>query len=432
MLGAILVNNDAYHQVSGFLRADHFHEPVHGRIYEASSRLIEAGKRADPVTLAPRFAHDEALTEAGGAGFIGRLAASAVTFVHAEDYGRIIHDMALRRRLISTAEAITAAAHDEQLTTDALLAEAERKFIEATETSSGGYQQFADFLDESVQHTEKVRAGEISPGLMTGLPDLDRYLGGFGSGDFVIVAGRPSIGKSLFGQTIAVNVAREGLPVGLISLEMQGRSLAHRALGAASGVSYAALRRGQVEDGEMRRVAECLPDLKQLPIWVDAERGQTMAAIRARARKLKRRKKIKLLIVDYLQLVAPQDRYKGNMVAETTEISNGIKTLAGELDIPIIALSQLSRAVEVRTDKHPMLADLRASGALEQDADVVLGLYREHAYQKEPPERADKRADWEEKTNILEVGILKQRNGPLKWVDLYVNLETGLVAGLER
>jgi replicative DNA helicase len=459
LLGAILVNNDAYGRVSDFLRPEHFAEGVHGRIFEAIRKLAERGQIANPVTLKGVFDQDDALAEIGGGAYLGRLAASVVTIINAEDYGRTIYDLHLRRQLITVGEEVVNAAYVHDLDLDAIaqIETAEKKLFDLAENGigDGGFQAFQHSLANAILQAEAAfkRDGKTA-GVSSGFTDLDKLLGGLHPSDLVILAGRPSMGKTALATNVAFNaaklyrpkqtadgrvVAEDGAVVGFFSLEMSAEQLAARVLAEESGVSGDRIRRGDVSHDDFDKFVQASQRLASVPLYIDDTPALSIAALRTRARRLKRQHGLDLVIVDYLQLLqGTGGRSAENRVQEISEITRGLKALAKELDVPVIALSQLSRAVEQREDKRPQLADLRESGSIEQDADVVMFVFREEYYlgraepMRRPEESEEKFNDryerWktrlEEVHATAEVIISKQRHGPIGTVRLRFEGET--------
>jgi replicative DNA helicase len=445
LLGAILVNNEAYDKVSSFLQPGHFYEGVHARIFEAAATLIRAGKLASPVTLKTFFDRDETLKDIGGPAYLARLAAAATTIINAEEYGRTIYELAQRRKLIGIGEDIVNQSYDTpvELTSRDLIEGAEQSLYEIAETGKygQGFQPFARALTDAIDMAANAyqRDGGLS-GISCGLKDLDEKMGGLQPSDLIILAGRPAMGKSALATNIGYHVARnykadhqpdgsvrvlDGGVVALFSLEMSSEQLATRIIAEQSGISSERIRRGKITSDEFDRLVEVSRELQSLPLYIDATGGITVAQLAARARRLKRQRGLGLLIVDYLQLLSGSSRRaQEGRVQEVSEITVGLKALAKELNVPIIALSQLSRQVENRDDKRPQLADLRESGSIEQDADVVLFIYREEYYlaRKEPRPNTQEHFDWQEQMNkftgIAEVIIGKQRHGPTGIVEL--------------
>ncbi len=435
LLGALLVNNEAANLVSAFLRPEHFFLPVHGRIFDATLRMIERGQIANPVTLKHYFERDDALADAGGAQYLARLAGAAVTVINAEHYGRAVHDLALRRALVEIGEGVVNDAYDGPLDQPGAeqIEAAEQRLFTLAETGriDPGGQQFAGPLASAVEAIERAyqRDSRLT-GAPTGLLDLDRLLGGLHASDLVILAGRPSMGKTALATNIAFNAAAraegDGAKVAFFSLEMSAEQLATRVLAERTGIPSDKLRRGEVRDGDFVGIVQACRDMESLPLYIDDTPALTIAGLRARARRLKRRHGVSLIVVDYLQLMRPTTSARlNNRVQEVSEITQGLKALAKDLDLPVLALSQLSRAVEQRDDKRPQLADLRESGSIEQDADVVMFVFREAYYlaRREPPEDDAEHADWQDKMaavrTLAEVIVAKQRHGPIGKVALY-------------
>jgi len=459
LLGAILVNNAAFHRVHEFLKAEHFAEGVHGRIFAAIAKLVERGQIANPVTLKNLFDQDGALAEIGGAQYLARLAASVVTIINAEDYGRTIHDLHLRRQLIAIGEDVVndAFAYDLDRAAPQQIEEAERRLFELATTGEfeGGFQPFKSSLAEAIAMAESAfkRSGSTT-GVSTGFIDLDKLLGGLHPSDLVVIAGRPSMGKTAIATNIGFSAARsfkperradgavvaeDGARVGFFSLEMSSEQLATRILAEESGVSSNDIRKGEVSREDLYRFIESSQRLSAAPFFIDDTPSLSIAGLRTRARRLKRIHGLDLVIIDYLQLIRGSgDGRQDNRVQEISEITRGLKALAKELELPVIALSQLSRAVEAREDKRPMLSDLRESGSIEQDADVVMFVYREEYYlsRGEPgrrPEESDEKYNdryerWhkrlEEVSGTAELLVAKQRHGPIGRVTLRFNHET--------
>ena len=431
LLGAILVNNEAAMKVSGFLAADHFFHEAHRRIYEATLTLIERGEIANPVTLKAYFERDEVLAKAGGTAYLARLAAAATTVINAEDYARVIHDLALRRQLISIGEEMVNRAYDpkvDEAATHQIEETEQRLFKLADEGSSeGGFVSFRDSVAESIKSIDAAwKKGGLS-GVTTGLRDMDKMLGGMHASDLIILAGRPSMGKTSLATNMAFNAAKAGVPVAFFSLEMSSEQLATRILAEETEIASEKLRRGDITDDEFtRKIVPASKELAQLPFYIDDTGAISISLLRSRARRLKRTNNIGMIIVDYLQLVrGSNSRRNDNRVQEISEVTQALKALAKDLQVPVIALSQLSRAVESRDDKRPQLSDLRESGAIEQDADVVMFVFREEYYEmrKQPAMDTPEHIAWQEKmdriANLAEVIIGKQRHGPIGRVVLH-------------
>ncbi len=446
LLGALLLNNEAFNRVADFLKAEHFYLPVHGRLYATIGKLIDRGQIANPVTLKHMFEGDEALSEAGGAQYLARLAGSAVTIINAQHYGRTIHDLALRRALIGIGEEMVLNAYEATLDADAnnQIESVEQKLFHLAEEglAESGFKTFTESAASAISHIEAAyKHDHRLVGVTSGLADLDELLGGLHASDLLILAGRPGMGKTALATTIAFNAAKayrgekdemgrmrrvDGAVVGFFSLEMSAEQLATRVLAQEARIPSIHLRRGKISGDDFHRVVRASQEIERLPLFIDDTPQLTIPGLRARARRLKRQHDLSLIIVDYLQLMRPTDSARmNNRVQEISEVTQGLKALAKELNIPVIALSQLSRAVESRDDKRPQLADLRESGSIEQDADVVMFVYRESYYlQRQEPDPADsaKHAEWRERMDRIhrraDLIVAKQRHGPTDSVEL--------------
>ncbi|MBL4811861.1 MAG: replicative DNA helicase [Rhodobacteraceae bacterium] len=444
ILGAILTNNDVFDRISTILTADHFYEPVHGRIFDIAGQRIRRNSLASPVTLKTFLEDDAGLKELGGAAYLARLAGAAISAFAARDYAQMIYDLAVRRELIALGQDIAARASKVDVENEPTeqIVEAEQALYKLAEqgTSEQGFQSFLRAVTNAVQNANAAygRDGGLA-GISTGLDDLDKKLGGLHKSDLLILDGRPSMGKTALATNIAFNVAKayrkgimpdgnegavNGGVVGFYSLEMSAEQLAARILSEASEVPSEQIRRGDMTEGEFRRFVEAAKDLESCPLFIDDTAALPISQLAARARRLKRTHGLDVLIVDYLQLVRPATA-KDSRVNEVSEITQGLKAIAKELDIPVIALSQLSRQVENREDKRPQLSDLRESGSIEQDADVVMFVYREEYYkEREKPSdhELEKMAAWQDDMERLhgkaEIVIGKQRHGPIGTVDL--------------
>jgi replicative DNA helicase len=446
LLGAIFLNNRAYGSVSEFLQAEHFAYPQHGLIYKACSILIERGQIADPVTLRNFFQQDQTLADIGGPAYLAELAHSAVTIINSIEYGRIIHDLYLKRQLITLGEDMVNTAYDANLekTADKQIEVAEDRLFKLAETGDldGGFESFKDSLVSAVNMAALAhkREGGLS-GVTTGFRDIDTLLGGLHKSDLLVLAGRPGMGKTALATNIAFNAAqsykqskgKEGAVVGIFSLEMSAEQLAARVISEATEISSDRMRKGELSGEEFERLSNYVNELYTVPIFTDDTPGLSVSQLRTRARRLKRQHQLGLIVVDYLQLMSASNESRSQgRVQEISEITRGLKTLAKELEVPVIALSQLSRAVEQREDKRPLLADLRESGTIEQDADVVMFIFREEYYldrEKPIPHAADKEERFGEKMqrwenrreevrNLAELIVAKQRHGPTGTVDL--------------
>ncbi len=449
LLGAVLVNNDAFWRVSDFLQPDHFYEGLHQRIYEIVATLVRAGKAATPVTIKTFLPSDLDLGGLSVAQYLARLAAEATTVINAEDYGRTIYDLALRRSLIGIGEDVVNVAYDApvDMPPRQQIEDAERKLFELAENGryDGGFQTFSNALKTAVDMAASAykRDGGLS-GIATGLDDLDRLMGGLQASDLIVLAGRPGMGKTALATNIAYNIAKayqsetqpdgraktvNGGIVGFFSLEMSAEQLATRIIAEQAEISSSKIRRGSIDERDFFKLTEAVAEMQRAPLFIDETGGLSIAQLAARARRLKRSKGLDLLVVDYLQLLSGSAKRGENRVQEMTEITTGMKALAKELAVPIIALSQLSRQVESRDDKRPQLSDLRESGSIEQDADVVLFVYREEYYvkNKKPREGTPEFDQWltemENVSGKAEVIIGKQRHGPTGTVELQFEAE---------
>ncbi len=452
LLGAILANNKAFEKVSEFLKPQHFADSMHAKIFEVISKLITRGHVADVITLKNYFEQEGSLAEVGGAKYLVKLADSASPLTNAEYYAQFIYDKYLRRELIATGFDIVNNASREDLDSDAneQIEQAEKRLFELSNQGdiNGGFVDFSQALTTSLSHIEQAyqKDGKIS-GLPTALDALDNKTGGLNNSDLIIIAGRPAMGKTALATNIAYNVAEymahakdldeKSRGVAFFSLEMSADQLATRILSTVTQTNGHKMRTGELDNAEFTRIAAAVRELEQIPLYIDDTPGLNINTIRTRARRLKRNKGLGLIVIDYIQLISGSGskRTEGNRVQELSEISRGLKILAKELNLPVIALSQLNRGVEQRDDKRPVMSDLRESGSIEQDADIVMFVYRENYYlqneepqQKasETPEHLQKRMEeWEARVrataNIGEVIIGKQRHGPTGTVQLFWN-----------
>ncbi|MEQ8371161.1 MAG: replicative DNA helicase, partial [Alphaproteobacteria bacterium] len=452
LLAALLLNNNALERVSEFLRPEHFADPRHGRIFEAVGRLIDRGQIADALTLKDYFDGDESFAELDGSRYLAALVDNAVSIGGAYDYARTVHDHYLRRELISLGDDMVANAFHLDIETTAAdqIEQSETRLYDLGEQGprEGGFLSFDETLTRAISMAESAfqREGQLT-GVATGLNDLDRLLGGLHPSDLLILAARPGMGKSALATNIAYNAARafrqetdehgdtrhmDGAVVGFFSLEMSSEQLATRILAEVSTVPSEKIRRGEMNHDDFDRVVRASQELSSLPLYIDDTPALTVNQIRTRARRLKRTHGLHMIVVDYLQLIqSGASRRNDGRVQEVSEISRGLKTLAKELDVPVLALSQLSRAVEQREDKRPQLSDLRESGSIEQDADVVMFIYRKEYYLREPQQREDEneghfieryerwQTQFQEAQHKAEVIIAKQRHGPTGEVRLY-------------
>jgi replicative DNA helicase len=438
LLGSILTNNEAYNQVADFLKPQHFYEVIHQKIYESFSKILDKGMHASVVSVDSMMVQDASYLDCGGKQYLAGLVARSISVISYLDHAKIIYDLYLKRILISIGEEIVNDTYDSTLSNPStdLMEKAESKlFSLATEgVSEKGFDKISTSIKDSLATISRVmKTPSNTTGVTSGFRDLDHKLFGFHSSDLIILAGRPSMGKTALALNFAINACRslsassrnkeDIKSVGFFSLEMSAEQLSTRLLAMNSNVDASSLRSGKINESEYNRLRSTADELSAMPFFIDDSGSLTVSAIRTRARRLKRRNNLGILFIDYLQLITGSNR--DNRVLEISEITMGLKSLAKELSIPIVVLSQLSRAVESRDDKRPMLSDLRESGAIEQDADVVMFIYRDEYYlsRKEPSAGTDKHQEWLEKLNKVhnqaEVIVAKHRNGPIGNVLLF-------------
>lgn len=442
LLGAIFVNNEAFFRVSDFLEPRHFFEIIHQDIYELAGGLIRAGKLATPVTLKMFLRPDLDIAGLTVNQYLARLAAEATTIINAEDYGRTVFDLSIRRDLIAIGEDMVNIAYDAPV--DATPLSQIETVEQALYALAGTCKNYsATFSQEQMAKSALNRAARAYQksgalaGLSTGLVELDNLMGGLQAPDLVVLAGRPAMGKTALATRIACHVAHIEKPVLFFSLEMSGEQLGMRMLAERASVPSNEILRGEFTQQDFDRMREAADDLKH-PLYVDESGGLTIAQLATRARRVHRQRGIELIVVDYLQLLRGTTRRSAEMrVQEITEITAGLKALAKELHVPVLALSQLSRAVENRDDKRPHLSDLRDSGTIEQDADTVMFVFREayyHAMCKPDDEKA--MAAWsvraEEIHNSAEVIVAKHRHGPTGTVELFFEPDLTRFSNVER
>lgn len=453
LLGSILINNAAYHRVAEFLRGEHFADPLHGKLFDSMARLIERSQIVSAITLKTYVEQDEGMKEAGGAPYLARLAAASVHVIDAADFGRVVHDLYLLRQLIDLGNTVVNSAFKPTFDATAIeqIEVAEKKLYDLASVgqTEGGFKPFRAALTAAITAAESayLRGGQLT-GVATGLVQLDSLLGGLHRSDLIILAGRPSMGKTALATNIAFNAAKayreehgedgkpkavDGAVVGFFSLEMSAEQLANRIISEQAEISSEKIRKGELISSDFDKVLSVSQQLEHLNFFIDDTPALTIAALRTRARRLKRTHGLGIIVVDYLQLLSPAGKSRQeNRVQEVSEITRGLKTLAKELDVPVLALSQLSRAVEQRENKRPQLADLRESGSIEQDADVVMFVYRDEYYlMRDEPKRRESESqdhfnaryeDWhkrgEEAYGKAEVIVAKQRHGPIGDVKL--------------
>ncbi|WP_145201613.1 replicative DNA helicase [Sphingobium sp. B2] len=438
LLGALMIDNRLAEDVQLKIKAEHFFEPMHGRIYDAIMKLLDRDMVANPVTLKPMLDQDPALRELGGAGYLAQLTGNGAALIGARDFASQIYDLALLRQLVSVGRELVENAMDtsEDVNPREQIEAAEVALYKVSEGEGegGSVKSFLAASTAAVQVAERaLNSGGHVSGITTGINSLNAKIGGLHNSDLMILAGRPGMGKTSLATNIAYNAASrwlrdnaDGIPpeknmgakTAFFSLEMSADQLATRVLAEQSGISGEALRMGKISRADFQNLSRAARELQELPLFIDDTPGLTIAALRTRARRLKRRHDVGFIVVDYLQLLQGTGRGNENRVNEISEISRGLKTLAKELHVPVLALSQLSRAVEQREDKRPQLSDLRESGSIEQDADMVWFVFREDYYEaaKEPKvEDEAAYAVWRENMDriygLAEVIVAKQRHG---------------------
>lgn len=459
LLGCLLYDNSAFERVSDLVSEEDFRERFHGSLFAAIATSLAKGGLAEPIMLAERFARDPAFEGLGGVQFLADLVDKAPPAAWAPQFARSVRDLSVKRHLIGISGEIAFAAGDpaDERTAKEQVEAAEQALYGIAEHSraSGGLTSFADALAGAVSLAGEAyqRDGGLA-GLSTGLIDLDRKTGGLHPSDLVIIAARPSMGKSALGANIAFSAARsyayETLPdgsrrtinggrVAFFSLEMSQEQLALRILAATAAISGDRIRKGEIGALEFGRIRDAALEIQEAPLFIDATGALSVGRLAARARRMKRTHGLDLIVIDYLQLMVGEKRYAGGeRVQEVSEVTQGLKALAKELDVPIIALAQLSRQVEQRADKKPQLADLRESGSIEQDADMVMFIYRESYYlsREEPRPDTPEHLAWQEKMDACagqaDLLIGKQRHGPIGNVRLSFNEDMTLFGNLAR
>jgi replicative DNA helicase len=432
VLGAILLETEALITAMERVRAEDFYSVAHQRIYDAIVALNEDNQPIDLITLTARLKDQGQLEEVGGVGYMVKLAGAVPTAANVEYYAQIVEEKSMLRRLIRTATQIVSSGYAEGDEVGALLSDAEQRILElSNRRASTGFISIRDVLMDVFERVEFLynHKGGVT-GIPSGFPDLDKMTSGFQRNDLIIVAARPSVGKTAFALNIAQNVSvRAGETVAIFSLEMSAPQLVQRMICAEANVDAGRMRTGFLEGDDWEKLSMAIGSLSEAQVFIDDTPGITVADIRAKCRRLKKEKGLGMVLIDYLQLISGRGKAGENRQQEVSEISRTLKQIARELEVPVIALSQLSRGVEQRQDKRPLMSDLRESGSIEQDADIVAFLYRDDYYDKET-----------EKKNIIEIIIAKQRNGPVGTVELvflknfnkFVSLDrghVGLMAG---
>ncbi len=429
LIGSVLVNNDIIDEISNITNSQKFFDPGHRKIYEVIENLNSKGMIANPITLKNYFETNESLAEVGGVDYLVKLTRFSSSIKQAIDYAKIIHEMYVRRELIIISENLAEESkNDEQNKTgENIIEDTEKSLFNLAERGnfSQSFLKFNQALDQTIEMATKARQNDQGiVGVPTGLTELDEKLGGLHKSDLVIIAGRPSMGKTALATNIAYYAAKkihdnnEKSSIAFFSLEMSSEQLSTRILSEQSRIKSNDIRRGKATEEELNRYIETSRDIYELPLYIDETPAISISTLSNRARRIKRKFGLNLIIVDYIQLMRTNsNRYDGR-VQEISEITQGLKALAKELSVPVLALSQLSRAVEQRDDKIPQLSDLRESGSIEQDADVVMFVYREEYYleKKQPKPGSIEHAEWQSKMNdivgLADIIIGKQRHGP--------------------
>ncbi len=421
VIGSLLIDRDAIIRVASMLKADDFYHSANGTIYQAILDLYNRREPTDFVTLTDELQRRERLDQVGGVAYLSSLLNVVPTAVHIEYYGKIVERTATLRRLIDAGAQIVSIGYQDGIDVEDALDASERAIFDVSQRrTTRDFQSIADVLErffDQIDYMQQNRGALV--GVPTGYSDLDKLTGGLQKSDLVIIAARPSVGKTAFALGMAYGAAvLHGKTVGIFSLEMSAEQLVQRLLSTETGVDSHRLRLGQIDDHEWDRISRAFGRLAEAQIYIDDSAGLSVMELRSKTRRLQAERGLDMLVIDYLQLM--QGRRSENRVQEISEISRGLKGIARELNVPVIALSQLSRAVETRADHHPLLSDLRESGSIEQDADVVMFIYREEVYDENT-----------ENKGIAEISVAKHRNGPVGKVNLRFFQKTARFADLE-
>ncbi len=426
LLGGLMMDKDAIYKIIDFFYVKDFYENKHQKIYKAMADIVEKSGSIDLLSVANRLEEKEFLEKIGGNSYLSELVNSVPTASHVEEYAKIIQKKRILREMIKAGQEISLVAYNEDRDVEEVLDEAEQKIFNISQNSlRNQFMKVGDSLEEAFERIDKLSKQEgDTRGVPSGYPSIDGILSGFQKSDLIILAARPSMGKSSLAFNIAQKVATEkNIPVGIFSLEMSNDQIIDKLLSGASGVNLWKIRNGKLSQkgspNDFTKIQEAMSELSDAPIYVEDKSSFNIMQMRAMARRLQAEKGLELIIIDYLQLIQPRSSMV-SMVQQMTEISRSLKSLAKELNVPVIALSQLSRAVESRTPQIPRLSDLRETGALEQDADVVMLLYREDYYR-----------DDTQRKNITDVIIAKHRNGPTGKVELYFDKDTTTFQSLD-
>jgi len=430
LIGSILVSNDIYDEISSIVDVKKFFDPIHAKIFSTIDMLIAKGLLANPITLKNYFENNEGLKELGGQEYLINITKFSTSAKQAIDYANIVHEMHVRRELIKISESVlNDASSNNEVTSsgEEMIQNAEKSLFDLAERGhfNRSFLKFESALKQTIEMARSAYQSEEGiVGVPTGLTDLDSRLGGLHNQDLIIIAGRPSMGKTALATNIAFHAAKNiekkssKSTVAFFSLEMSSEQLSTRILSEQSRIKSNDIRRGRVSESEFEKFIETSKNIFDLPLYIDETPAITIAAISNRSRRIKRLFGLELVVVDYIQLMRSSGKKEYNRVQEISEITQGLKALAKELDVPVLALSQLSRQVEQRDNKKPQLSDLRESGSIEQDADVVMFVYREAYYleNKEPTLGSVEHAEWQQKmdevSRLAEIIIGKQRHGP--------------------
>ena len=438
LLGAIISNNLALEKVENFLEPEHFSSKINGLIFKTLKKLISNDQIADLNTLKVFLENDPDFISNGGISYLLKISENSISIINSKQYGELIYDLFIRRKLIDVGTDLINDSYDdyEDQNSNIIIEKTESDLYNLTNDgdSQKGPKQFDDILSLTIDYAEKAyKKSDEVVGLKTGLNDFDKKIGGLHKSDLIIIAGRPSMGKTAFATNIASNICNKKINnkktnVLFFSLEMSSEQLATRILSEISQISSEGIRTGNLSKTDFEKIIKASEKLKELSLFIDDSPALTISSIRTRSRRLKRKHGLDLIIIDYLQLISGESKnLNDNRVKEISDITRGLKAIAKELNIPVIALSQLSRKVEEREEKRPQLADLRESGSIEQDADLVVFLYREEYYlaRTEPPEGTEKHVMWTSKMekvhNIAEAIVAKHRHGPISRVKLHFN-----------
>lgn len=425
LLGSVLIDPDAIVKIADMIKSIDFYDDRHRLIYEACVRLYEQGSPIDVITLSEELKTEGALNEVGGASYLTQLTNTVPTATHAEQYASIVATKSIRRKLIAASNEIAQIGFDEKRTIAELVEEAETKLFEVSQRHvKNDVISMEDILADSFERLDGLHKDKGAlRGIPTGYKDMDNMLAGFQRSDLVILAARPSMGKTALSLNLALNVAaNSGFSVLMFSLEMSKEQLVDRLLASEAGVNSWNLRTGNLSDGDFEKIGHAMGVLSEAKFYIDDTPGITVSELRTKARREAHKHELGLIVVDYLQLMSGGARFGGsdNRVQEISEISRGLKGIARELNVPILALSQLSRSVESRSPQIPQLADLRESGSIEQDADLVMFIYREDYYNPDS-----------ERPNIMDILIRKHRNGPTGKIELYFDRERQKIKSLD-